>query len=182
MRIEEISCDDDFFALGGDSISAAYASHNLGINMRLLYTYPTPLKLQMVLLKEKRPLNYNLKVHDYSRPGKYLKFDSRLNSESVNLSDSYWNSSSVNVPSSFSRCNKVMHKVGNEGNNLCIGNRKLEIPRDEKGYLREIWKVHMESCVDASPLIVFMEKDIYLYIGSHSNKFLCIDAKRYVQF
>lgn len=201
--IEKISCDDDFFALGGDSISAAQASYNLGINMRLLYTFPSPLNLQIALLQEEHSFSHDHKIrlfnHDRklgrrlsmnlssmgadSRPVKYLKLDSYLNSKDVDLSGSYpWNLSSVNIPSSFSRGNKVMRMVGYEGNNLCLGTRLEKIPRDEKGSMRELWKVHMESCVDASPLVVFREKDIYLYIGSHSHKFLCVNAKRYVRF
>lgn len=40
LMIEVVSEDDDFFSIGGDSISAAHAAHNIGIDMRLLYTCP----------------------------------------------------------------------------------------------------------------------------------------------
>ncbi|KAL4342473.1 hypothetical protein GQ457_08G013940 [Hibiscus cannabinus] len=67
-----------------------------------------------------------------------------------------------------------------EGGHLVNGNwqaQSVEVSRTITGYLQELWKVHMESCVDASPLVVFKDSDIYLFVGSHSHKFLCINAK-----
>uniref|UniRef100_A0A453QE72 4-coumarate--CoA ligase n=1 Tax=Aegilops tauschii subsp. strangulata TaxID=200361 RepID=A0A453QE72_AEGTS len=43
LLVDEVSEFDDFFTLGGNSISAAHAAHKLEIDMRLLYIYPTPL-------------------------------------------------------------------------------------------------------------------------------------------
>lgn len=42
--------------------------------------------------------------------------------------------------------------------------------------MHELWKVYMESCVDASPLVVVKQQDVYLFIGSHSHKFVCVNA------
>ncbi|XP_019701385.1 putative acyl-activating enzyme 19 isoform X3 [Elaeis guineensis] len=50
LMIEEISDYGDFFMMGGNSISAAHAAHNLGIDMRLLYIFPSPHKLLNALL------------------------------------------------------------------------------------------------------------------------------------
>ncbi|KAL0308779.1 UNVERIFIED_CONTAM: putative acyl-activating enzyme 19, partial [Sesamum radiatum] len=51
------------------------------------------------------------------------------------------------------------------------------IQRDGKGFMRELWKVEMDSCVDASPLLVFKGSALYVFIGSHSRKFVCVDGK-----
>ncbi|KAI3826872.1 hypothetical protein L1987_00931 [Smallanthus sonchifolius] len=53
LVVENINNNDDFFTMGGDSISAAHTCHKLGINMKLLYTFPTPLKLVTALLDPK---------------------------------------------------------------------------------------------------------------------------------
>ncbi|KAK3003938.1 hypothetical protein RJ639_018691 [Escallonia herrerae] len=218
LMVEKVSSDDNFFAMGGDSIAAAHASHKLGINMTLLYTFPSPLKLQKVLEKEglrnrdsrvdadqpvlkmkapkesmplslysRAPDLYKSKPHGRSRttrsstadyhPLKYMKMDSCINSKGVGPGDVYaWKSISIPKACSFSRCNKVVHQQKSEVKSLCQAWSK-EIPGDKEVRMRELWKVYMESCVDASPLVVYREGDISLFIGSHSHNFLCIDAK-----
>ncbi|KAL6861649.1 hypothetical protein ACP4OV_017349 [Aristida adscensionis] len=52
LLVDEVSEFDDFFALGGNSISAAHVAHKLEIDMRLLYIYSTPSKLLHALLVE----------------------------------------------------------------------------------------------------------------------------------
>lgn len=80
---------------------------------------------------------------------------------------------------SLSRCNKVMYvrelEVNNNRHQACFS---MEIPRNENGVMQEMWKVHLRSCVDASPLVVFKDGDVSLFIGSHSYLFLCINALR----
>ncbi|XP_057496387.1 putative acyl-activating enzyme 19 [Actinidia eriantha] len=234
LTVEMVSDDDDFFKMGGNSISAAHVSHNLGIDMRLLYIFPTPLKLQMALLENEglrcndtRPdtnggpeesmrLSFNSKtsnlytsgpLHSFltlcnkndDHPAKRKKVDSIFyaNSKRISLGDcdalnsnSYANSkrislgdcdalncNSFNMPCSFSRCNKVSYEGAHEGKSLRQTTLQVEIPRNKRGTLQEIWKVHMESCVDASPLVVFKDQEFFVFIGSHSYKFLCIGAK-----
>lgn len=219
--VEKVSNDDDFFSMGGDSISAAHASHNIGIDMRLLYTYTSPLKLQMALVEQEVSCKHNqlmvahpeahkvepersmlLPVDNetlsidrsehgeklsrilYNKnpenlPVKVLQTDSFISSDIVsprNLDP--WSSSSVRIACSFSRGNRLMHGEEYAGNSFCNSTWSQEIPRNKKGSMQELWKVHLESCVDASPLLVFRERDIYLYIGSHSYKFICINAKK----
>ncbi|XP_006655708.2 putative acyl-activating enzyme 19 [Oryza brachyantha] len=45
LLVDEVSDFDDFFTLGGNSISAAHVAHKLEIDMRVLYIYSTPSKL-----------------------------------------------------------------------------------------------------------------------------------------
>ncbi|GFY90408.1 AMP-dependent synthetase and ligase family protein [Actinidia rufa] len=215
LTVEMVSDDDDFFKMGGNSISAAHVSHNLGIDMRLLYIFPTPLKLQMALLEKEglhcndiRPdtnwgpeesmrLSFNSKTSNFytsgpchsfltlcnkndDHPAKRQKVDSIFytNSKRISLGDcDALNSNSFNVPCSFSRCNKVSYEGAHEGKSLRQTTLQVEIPRNKRGTLQEIWKVHMESCVDASPLVVFKDQEFFVFIGSHSYKFLCIGAK-----
>ncbi|PKA66229.1 Putative acyl-activating enzyme 19 [Apostasia shenzhenica] len=54
LHVEGIADDDDFFAVGGDSISAAHTAYNLGIDMRLLYVFPSPCKLLKALQDSKQ--------------------------------------------------------------------------------------------------------------------------------
>ncbi|MQL73305.1 hypothetical protein Taro_005655 [Colocasia esculenta] len=56
LLIEEINDHDDFFSLGGSSISAALLAHKLGIDMRLLYRFPSPVGLLDALVDRKGPL------------------------------------------------------------------------------------------------------------------------------
>ncbi|XP_052171471.1 putative acyl-activating enzyme 19 [Diospyros lotus] len=211
LMVEMVSDDDDFFVLGGNSISAAHISHNLGIDMRLVYIFPSPLKLQMALLEKeglssdvskdtnqahgktmplsfdsKMPNLYTFKSHgrflsskNSRNPDKCQKMDSNLhwNSNGTSLGDVYpWNSNSVPVSCSFSRCNKVLCE-GEHMSNIVGQPSLVEIQRNKGGAMRELWKVHLESCVDASPLVVFKAGEVFLFIGSHSCKFTCVNAK-----
>ncbi|KAL7238340.1 hypothetical protein ACSBR2_004443 [Camellia fascicularis] len=216
LMAEMVSDDDDFFIMGGNSISAAHVSYNLGIDMGLLYVFPSPLKLQMALLEKESLCNTNERtaVNEAQEERMLISLDSKMpnlqsskpcgrfsrtlgnksddypskfqkvhlnfcgNSKGNSFVDGYpWNSNSIHVPCSCSRCNRVIYDGAYEGNNLWQATLSVEIPRNKRGAMQELWKVHMESCVDASPLLVFKEQDFFLFIGSHSYKFLCVNAK-----
>lgn len=229
LMIEEILDYDDFFMMGGNSVSAAHAAHKLGVDMRLLYIFPTPRKLLNALLERNHShdslfspipdttkrrkvhsstFNFSStiitdlqmysgkRVHDFLEDHKAmndlerkdaspctddpLRRDCNLTSSSHGtISTNLWISNS-DFPKrcSFSRCNQFMHGGGTELNyihRLCLS---VEIPRYRNGYLQELWRVTLKSCVDASPLVVLMDGKINLFIGSHSHMFLCIDAFR----
>lgn len=229
LLIKEISDYGDFFILGGNSISAAHAAHNLGIDMRLLYIFPTPHELLNALLDRNdshdnlfSPIPYSrkrLKVHSSTLSFSSTmitdlqtysgKRDHGLDEEHTAMSDlerkdgspctddplkrdcyltsalhgtistNLWISSS-DFPErcSFSRCNQFMHGGESELNYIRRILSSAEIPRYKNGCLQELWRVTLKSCVDASPLVVLMDGNINLFIGSHSQMFLCIDALR----
>ncbi|XP_034887159.1 putative acyl-activating enzyme 19 isoform X1 [Populus alba] len=224
LMVEEVSCDDDFFAMGGNSISAAHVSYNLGINMRLLYNFPTPSKLHAALLEKKESYCMEVRVDansqlkpkkdslvsdmayspnpttpivpglksmkqpsknphqindDHTVASKRFKedLDSNISSACVNPSDGQPLSSSISMLCSFSRCNTVIYDENCRSRKSHQINRLAKVPRNGKGSsLHELWKVYMESCVDASPLVVVKQQDVYLFIGSHSHKFVCVNA------
>lgn len=213
--VEKVSTDDNFFLMGGNSISAAYVSFKLGIHMKLLYTFPTPLRLQMALLSPKshretdaelaldssrlegglspRESSYSSTPVDKTRkilnradndgsiynPTKKSKTELHTcSSEKQSPRNSSLNLSAAQTECSFSRCNKNVH--GRQCDRSCICNSVWGsiVPGDGKVFLRELWKVGMGSCVDASPLVVCRGSDTYVFIGSHSNIFVCIDGRR----
>lgn len=217
--VENICIDDNFFEMGGNSISAAYVAYKLGINMKLLYSFPTPLKLQSALRrkiglsigiaridaklradsgetnesallddsgtmsdpesKPHRRLLGTLSNSSNGNPVKYLKRDSCVCSDIKDLNFScFWNSDFLHTACSFNRCNKTMHVGKCEEENLSQIVRYQQSSGERPGCIQELWKVYMESCVDASPLVVFKGSNVYLFIGSHSHKFVCIEAKR----
>ncbi|KAJ6854991.1 acyl-activating enzyme 19 isoform X1 [Populus alba x Populus x berolinensis] len=224
LMVEEVSCDDDFFAMGGNSISAAHVSYNLGINMRLLYNFPTPSKLQAALLEKKESYRLEVRVDansqlkpkkdslvsdmayspnsttpivpglksmkqpsknphqnndDHTVASKRFKEDLDINISSacVNPSDGQPLSSSISMLCSFSRCNTVIYDEHCTSQKSHQINRLAKVLRNGKGSsMHELWKVYMESCVDASPLVVVKQQDVYLFIGSHSHKFVCVNA------
>ncbi|KAH9296461.1 hypothetical protein KI387_040049, partial [Taxus chinensis] len=51
LMVEDISDDDDLFAFGGTSITAAHVGHTLGVDMRFIYKHPSPVKLCNALLE-----------------------------------------------------------------------------------------------------------------------------------
>ncbi|XP_015950867.1 putative acyl-activating enzyme 19 isoform X1 [Arachis duranensis] len=211
LMVEKVCNDDDFFTMGGNSLSAAHVAHSLGIDMRFLYYHPSPFKLCMALLQKRgscalhnklddcfeliteRQDNHvssnhieNSNTHeswmiskgndDNSLPSKRLKrgiTDVMLSADE----SSPWHFSPIFESSSFSRCNKVLHK----GQPAVTGTQQTtwlaNAPRGSRGHIKDCWKVYMESCVDASPMLVSKGSDIYLFIGSHSHKFLCINAR-----
>lgn len=224
--VEEISDDDDFFMLGGSSITAAHLSNNLGIDLRFLYYFPSPSKLCKTLLTGEKSFNLNLrkdanqnmnleesegnmfgsidsKTHslpiiksdgrqlrtlnrmnkNFDAPSKRLKLISEVDATSeelMHLNYHVWNSTENYVSCSFSRCNKVLYE-GEYGVNYIHQANCIEAPKSKAESMHELWKVYMGSCVDASPLIVFKGMDIYLFMGSHSHEFMCINARRYGQ-
>lgn len=185
LAVEIINNNDDFFTMGGDSISAAHTCHKLGINMKLLYTFPTPLKLVTALMdpKTKVPTRLHTEVSVGGPQGTHLKTNKphgRLLGE-PDAENHYPHKvikrdGDLNVSFAISRGNKIMY-----GENYDISKLFQETRVGEpKGSITKLWKVHMESCVDASPLIVVRDDDMFVYIGSHSRKFVCIKASRQV--
>ncbi|KAI7752866.1 hypothetical protein M8C21_016540 [Ambrosia artemisiifolia] len=174
LVVENVNNDDDFFTMGGDSISAAHTCHKLGINMKLLYTFPTPLKLVTALLDSKIRVPTRLDMEVFVGGAQLSKgTDLKINKPHGRLSSKLGEPDAENHPhkvlkldgdlnianaTSFAinRCNKVMC-----GENYNISKSFQETWVGEpKGSIRKLWKVHMESCVDASPLIVVRENDI----------------------
>lgn len=235
LMVEKISSDDDFFMMGGNSITAAHVSHRLGVDMRWLYHYPSPAKLLTALLEKEgsdiidisgdADSRKNLKTDRWNKfslddseslnhfdlkeggsSGKRKQIQSNegfsraaiprndnssiskhynvVSDFSINLEDisqvggHLWNSLLTSASCAFSRCNKVVYEHKYNGNNECAETLLVKSPRGENGSLEKLWQVHMESCVDASPLVVFKHPNIYLFIGSHSQKFVCVDAKK----
>uniref|UniRef100_A0A7N1A7L5 4-coumarate--CoA ligase n=1 Tax=Kalanchoe fedtschenkoi TaxID=63787 RepID=A0A7N1A7L5_KALFE len=213
---DKVSGDDDFFIMGGNSVAAAHVAHFLGIDMRLLYMFPTPSKLQMAIInKEERglltvqegfnwevkqnPETQNMPVsalkvtddsHSLKRKGtKVLGEAYELHPASSKCAKSLisskadcfghvqqWKFSPKFVSCSLSRCNKIMYEEKNFIDDVGQPPCAEEIPKGIEGSIRHLWKVHMESCVDASPIVVYRHQKIYLFIGSHSHMFTCINA------
>ncbi|KAK7292530.1 hypothetical protein RJT34_15381 [Clitoria ternatea] len=208
LMVEKVCNDDDFFMMGGNSLSAAHVAHHLGIDLRFLYYYPSPFKLCMALLQKRGscPLhnildnclqpNIDKDNHIFSNQTKISsplesKMISKRNDDNSFTSKRLKRGSAdvtsgddVSYPwcspsllSSFSRCNKVLYKGQPEVFDTHQTTWSANVPRGSRGILKDIWKVHMDSCVDASPMLVFKGSDVYLFIGSHSHKFLCINAR-----
>ncbi|KAM6542784.1 hypothetical protein CsatB_007231 [Cannabis sativa] len=234
LMVAEVSDDDDFFMMGGNSIAAAHLSNNLGVDMRLLYYFPSPSKLCTILERKRSELDLrkdanweiNLKqgkrkpfnaVHFrtpnpannnsgnkllgtlhggkdeiHALTSKRLKLDSNVNvtlEGITSLNWSPWNTASICFSCSFSRCNNVLYECYNKLNEY--DNKMddihqetcMKVPSDTKFLMQKLWKVYLGSCVDASPLIVFKSPDTYLFIGSHSHEFTCVNVRSgYIQW
>ncbi|KAF9624677.1 hypothetical protein IFM89_012948 [Coptis chinensis] len=207
LMVGEIKNDDDFFEMGGNSLSAAQVSYKLGVNMKLLYIYSSPYKLLNAILDHELEHTFQLgskfdwDVDLEAQNGNKLvrsslgihsgSIDESPVSKCLKVEKNTYPSSSITplreeVPwvsrlnlltsCSFSRCNKVFYEGKYDGNDVCQACWSAQYPRNRKGSLHELWKVHSKSCIDASPLVVSKDGDIYLFIGSHSQIFLCIDA------
>ncbi|CAL9224780.1 unnamed protein product [Arabidopsis halleri] len=215
LVVKEVLDDDDFFAIGGDSLAAAHLSHSLGIDMRLIYQFRSPSRLLICLsekegkLREDTQHNTTQKLDhktesqngngmvsrtvprhsgvtssptpsgmqcEKNNSPKRLKIDSEIFSPKTKEKKS-WDSGFSQTQCAFSRCNKVYSPNSCSNEEANQENWSVEIPRNQIVSMQEIWKVHMESCVDASPLVVLKDSKTYLFIGSHSRKFSCIDAK-----
>lgn len=210
LMVEKVCNDDDFFIMGGNSLSAAHVAYSLGIDLRFLYYHPSPFKLCMALLQKKGSCSLHNRLdscvqinthrqdnhistnhaenssplesrmiskdkNDDSFPSKRLKRDSTDVTSWGHESFPWYSPSPLSF--SFSRCNKVLH----EGQQAVIDKHhttwSANVSRDIRGHMKDFWKVYMESCVDASPMLVFKGTNIYVFIGSHSHKFVCINAR-----
>jgi acyl-CoA synthetase len=76
---------------------------------------------------------------------------------------------------SIGRCNRFMH--GYEWM-LQLEDICSYVPYNKKGFLMKLWSILLDSCVDASPLLVISNGMMTIFIGSHSHLFLCIDGYR----
>ncbi|ANM69164.1 AMP-dependent synthetase and ligase family protein [Arabidopsis thaliana] len=216
LLVKEVSDDDDFFAIGGDSLAAAHLSHSLGIDMRLIYQFRSPSRLLIYLSEKEGKLREDMqhnttqkldhKIESQNGNGlvsrtvplhsgvtsgptpsklqceknnspKRLKIDYEKFSPKRMKENKLWDSGFSQIQCAFSRCNKVHSPESCSNEEANREYWSLEIPRNQMVSMQEIWKVHMESCVDASPLVVLKDSKTYLFIGSHSRKFSCIDAK-----
>lgn len=209
LMIEKFKYEDDFFAMGGNSIAAAQVAYKLGINMHLLYTFPSPYKLFYALYSNKSlyetqfgsNADGEVKVNaqnenKFTGPSfekrsraniaprgsiKRLKVDAvaQPKLKSIVMRDDIpWPSGFyLSKICSFSRCNKVFDK----GKHIADDDKQqacwlVQSPKDKKGSVHELWKIDLRSCVDASPLVVSKDSGLYIFIGSHSQIFLCVDA------
>ncbi|XP_065851847.1 putative acyl-activating enzyme 19 isoform X2 [Euphorbia lathyris] len=211
LMVEDFSNDDDFFMMGGSSVTAAQVSYSLGIDMRLLYKFSTPYKLHNAILDEResykvdpatdfswksnlKDLSPNLSLKSEKWPLKNLHhkneqkaavskrfkvdLNKHISSNCISLNDKTAWSALVPISCSFSRCNKVMYEREYKLKDSYQLTSSSEVLREKEGVsMHELWKVHMDSCVDASPLVVSKGQDVYLFIGSHAHKFICVDAK-----
>ncbi|WOK94965.1 hypothetical protein Cni_G03670 [Canna indica] len=243
LLVHEVSDYDDFFMMGGNSISAAQAAHKLGIDMRLIYMFPTPVELFNGLIENKEllenftipspgppgtrkrskvcanvdssfdlvtgnveisllpgsseqlagPTVYDLSI-EYNVQQKATSNSEKNDSSSIISStqeDScpipyshgstssdhgLWTSCNMPKKCSFSRCNKSMYGIESDLESMDGSWLSVNTLRSRKGSLQELWKILLKSCVDASPLIVLMDGNLHLLIGSHSHIFLCTDA------
>ncbi|CAN6223481.1 unnamed protein product [Urochloa humidicola] len=225
LLVDEVSEYDDFFALGGNSISAAHVAHKLEIDMRLLYIYTTPSKLLHALFVESSRVvspthgfhnrkklkvsanldnnnNFHSKenineegTHDHFVGNHVNETVGQLNKNMTNdryrakdlcsdicsnggiFRDSPLSSWILNFclqkKWAFGRCNRFMH--GCEGiqqvEDIC-----MSPSYKERGSLVKLWDIPLDSCVDASPLLVVHNGMMNIFIGSHSHLFLCIDG------
>ncbi|KAF6148619.1 hypothetical protein GIB67_042578 [Kingdonia uniflora] len=186
LMVKEVAAEDDFFVMGGNSITAAQVAYKLGINMELLYVFSSPSKLLNALLdndhshKHERAIE-SLCADDSLVARKYLKVDSAFyhNLDTTTSKDiNPWTSGfSLSVTCSFCRCNKVRIVGEHELTDVRDACWSVNTPRNRKGYMCELWKVNLRSCVDGSPLVVLKDGGVYLFIGSHSHTFLSVDGR-----
>ncbi|OEL14738.1 putative acyl-activating enzyme 19 [Dichanthelium oligosanthes] len=231
LLVDEVSEYDDFFALGGNSISAAHVAHKLEIDMRLLYIYTTPSKLlQALFVESSRVVSPTHEFHNRKRLKVSASISGSFDPVSANLDNNFngkdniteegthdhfagnhvnetvgqFNkkmtydiyqakdlcSETVGIFSgsslspwilnfylqkkwSLGRCNRFMH--GYEGI-LQVEDICTSVSYNKRGYLVKLWDILLDSCVDASPLLVMNNGMMNIFIGSHSHLFLCIDG------
>ena len=149
--------------------------------MRLLYSSPTPVSFVDALLDRKVTVQgKRLKLNSSSEAALYDRSKFLLNSGNKAVGELGIWLSGMNIPKlcSFSRCNQFTH-IDEEFNMQHKSCRIIESSRNKSWDLQEIWKVKLGSCIDASPLIVVKNSKIFVFIGSHSCIFYCLDAQRY---
>ncbi|XP_049936722.1 putative acyl-activating enzyme 19 isoform X3 [Nymphaea colorata] len=225
LMAEKVMEDDDFFSLGGNSMAAAYLGHILGIDMRLIYRFPSPSKILKVMLDQtllpedsfkleiqsenlsstlntetpspvshdvlpessrvgsrrvhslESDLGDTVPVNEKKQPARIcnsLELDEIVDGKLL-IEDSAWISSIHLATSvSFSRCNKITFVEESELG--VFPQISVEIDGMNIRKMQSLWKVNLNSCVDASPLVISMHGNVYLFIGAHSHFFVCVNA------
>ncbi|KAI3904560.1 hypothetical protein MKW98_014740 [Papaver atlanticum] len=134
----------------------------------------------LISIQNKKVFESSERVPSWKNDGspigsKYSKLDSDLYIDLIGRNP--WTSGFCNSTTcSFSRCNKIVCRGKNRADGICKARFAVQAPTYVKGSMRALWKVNLRSCVDASPLVVLKGGDLYLFIGSHSHIFICVDA------
>ncbi|CAO2826447.1 unnamed protein product [Amaranthus hypochondriacus] len=197
LDVAEVGDDDDFFAMGGDSILAAHVAYKLGTDMRMLYMFPSPSQLQKALMEKEGRLGLDHHIKWEMLPKSQMGVPSSRSRlvKSRKHGEIIWTDGDERAKAklrkvdtesllleshlmldgcAISRCNKLVQNDNSRFNEETL---EFELPRNSKGFLRQVWKVPLDACVDASPLVTFKDNQILIFIGSHSHKFLCVNAR-----
>ncbi|XP_024385786.1 putative acyl-activating enzyme 19 isoform X5 [Physcomitrium patens] len=91
-----------------------------------------------------------------------------------------WNSSNqIRLSLSFSRCNRTVNlralvkaMKSTVEPTLTVHSQTTKVERS----MHSCWRVSLQACVDASPLVVFHGEVFRVFIGSHSHSFYSLDA------
>ncbi|KAJ7518144.1 hypothetical protein O6H91_21G056800 [Diphasiastrum complanatum] len=201
LKVDHISVSDNFFKLGGTSISAAHVAYVLKINMNLIYEHPTPSgllsALQLLNVRElsrighsERFLRERIEMEPILEAGKEGKEDSHNKMLKRKWSTTYpfYEPVTEMVQGTWPfglklarqiaivRCNRVICTKRSSGSPSVKGLCHQLSTNGKAWSLQLKWQCSLDACVDASPLLVVLEECWRLYIGSHAHKFLCVDA------
>jgi acyl-CoA synthetase len=219
MANKEVLAADNFFAMGGTSISAAHAAFVLGVNMHMIYAHPTAWQLcqamggvsrgnrlmcfgseqrgvdeQLVQLQSEREKNSHGRSISLSRVSDLEAVQSsedepqnrnltlgkkRKHEETTKVAQMAW-PAFISKPgaTAFLRCNKSVH-LQSEAESRASQVQDIvleEVPEKEDWSLQQCWRVSLQACVDASPLLVIHGDTCRIFIGSHSHNFMSVDA------
>ncbi|KAH8969881.1 hypothetical protein BDL97_02G057300 [Sphagnum fallax] len=219
MVNKEVLAADNFFAMGGTSISAAHAAFVLGVNMHMIYAHPTAWQLcramggvsrgnrlmcfgseqrgvdeQLVQLQSEREKNSHgrsISLYRVSDLGTVQSSEDEPQNRNLTLgkkrkleqttkvTQMAWPASISKLgATAFLRCNKSVH-LHSEAESRASQVQDIvleEVPEKEDWSLQQCWRVSLQACVDASPLLVIHGDTCRIFIGSHSHNFMSVDA------
>ncbi|KAH9570752.1 hypothetical protein CY35_02G057700 [Sphagnum magellanicum] len=219
MANKEVLAADNFFAMGGTSISAAHAAFVLGVNMHMIYAHPTAWQLcqamggvsrgnrlmcfgseqrgvdeQLVQLQSEREKNSHGRSISLNRVSDLEAVQSsedepqnrnltlgkkRKHEETTKVAQMAW-PAFISKPgaTAFLRSNKSVD-LQSEAESRASQVQDIvleEVPEKEDWSLQQCWRVSLQACVDASPLLVIHGDTCRIFIGSHSHNFMSVDA------
>lgn len=210
LNLNQVCPSDDFFALGGTSVSAAHVAHMLGINMQLLYSFPTSKEL-CAHLPSVQAMDSTTNTAALQQVGVSVLGDlsdisggvcaSKIQEKRTKDVEGF--SATLSRQNKRKRGHEVIddkladwgwpyHTVFLESTALTRCNKfiaqkpvhsivaSIHVPLDEPGKLELSWKFSLNSCVDGSPLLVSTGNKWRLFVGSHKKNVVCLDAARSV--
>ncbi|XP_047475813.1 beta-alanine-activating enzyme-like isoform X1 [Penaeus chinensis] len=179
LGINTVHYKDNFVKCGGDSLSAIHLAEELEKHL----TYEVP-ELLDVILNSNFENTLELLTRCYHAENKktfyprkrlrkaYLKNESQSGQQS-GISE---REIVLNIKTKEIQADSVTQKcVVSRRGFFKYGNFEVDLLLPQHAELS--WKYNLGKCIDSSPIIVEYNNDkMYLFVGSHSHKFICADA------
>ncbi|XP_027238806.2 beta-alanine-activating enzyme [Penaeus vannamei] len=178
LGINTVQYKDNFVKCGGNSLSAVQLAEELEKHL----TYEVPELLDVILNSNFENI-LELLTHYYHAENKKTFYPRKRLRKADHKNESQFEQSSgvsdrdivLNTKSKIQEDRATKTYVVSRRGFYKYGNFEVDLLSPRQAELS--WKYDLGKCIDSSPIIVEYNNDkVYLFVGSHSHRFTCVDA------